>query len=99
MGIADGITIRYTTRMKTAISLPDHLFDEAEATAKELGLSRSKLIQTALEHFLRRRREAQITAGFNEAIAKYGDPADGEEEWLEQGRRIIANMERDEDDK
>jgi metal-responsive CopG/Arc/MetJ family transcriptional regulator len=82
--------------MKTAISLPDRLFDEAEAIAKELGLSRSKLIQTALEEFLRKRREAQITTGFNEAIAKYGDPTDGEEEWLEHGRQILANMERDE---
>ena len=37
--------------MKTAISLPDPLFKEAEAAAKDLGLSRSKLIQTALEDF------------------------------------------------
>lgn len=82
--------------MKTAISLPDHLFGEAEAAARELGLSRSKLIQTALEEFLRKRRDAQITAGFNEAIAKYGDPADDENEWLEHSRQIIANKERDE---
>jgi predicted transcriptional regulator len=82
--------------MKTAISLPDHLFDEAEAAAKDLGMSRSRLIQTALEAFLKKRREAQITAGFNEAIAKYGDPSDGEEEWLEHGRQIIAGVERDE---
>jgi len=82
--------------MKTAISLPSHLFEEAEAAAKDLGMSRSKLIQTALEEFLKKRREAQITAGFNEAIAKYGDPSDGEDEWLEHSRQIIANMERDE---
>ena len=37
--------------MKTAVSLPDPLFKEAEAAAKDLGLSRSKLIQTALEDF------------------------------------------------
>jgi len=82
--------------VKTAISLPDPLFEEAEAAAKDLGLSRSKLIQTALEEFLQRRRDAQITASINEAIAKYGDPSDGEEEWLEHSRQIVANMERDE---
>lgn len=82
--------------MKTAISLPDPLFEEAEAAAKDLGMSRSKLIQTALEEFLRKRDEAEITASFNEAIAKYGDPSDGEEERLEHSRQIIANMEHDE---
>ena len=51
--------------MKTAISLPDPLFKEAEAAAKDLGLSRSKLIQTALEDFLKRRREANLTAEVN----------------------------------
>jgi hypothetical protein len=30
--------------MKTAISLPDALFEEVDATAKELGISRSQLI-------------------------------------------------------
>ena len=83
--------------MRTAITLPDHLLDEAEVVAKDLGMSRSKLIRTALEEFLKRRREAQIAAGFNEAIAKYGDPSDGEEGWVEQGRRIIAGMDRDEE--
>ena len=82
--------------MKTAISIPDSLFEEADEAAKDLGLSRSKLIQTALEEFLKRRRDAQITASINEAIAKYGDPSEGEEAWLEHSRQIIANMERDE---
>ena len=56
--------------MKTAISLPDPLFEEAEAAAKDLGLSRSKLIQTALEEFLRRRREDEVTRRINESYAK-----------------------------
>ena len=48
--------------MKTAISLPDTLFKEAEAAAKDLGLTRSKLIQTALEEFLQRRRDEEVAA-------------------------------------
>ena len=82
--------------MKTAISLPDPLFEEAEAAAKDLGVSRSKLIQTALEKFLAERRDAEVTASINRAIEKYGDPSDGEEAWLEHSRQIVANMERDE---
>ena len=56
--------------MKTAISIPDPLFEEAEATAKELGLTRSKLIQTALEEFLQRRRDAEVTRRLNKSYAE-----------------------------
>jgi metal-responsive CopG/Arc/MetJ family transcriptional regulator len=56
--------------MKTAISLPDPLFEEAEATAKELGISRSQLIRTALEDFLRRRRASETTQRLNRSYAE-----------------------------
>lgn len=56
--------------MKTAISLPDSLFEEAEAAARDLGLSRSKLIQTALEEFLKRRQEEEITRRLNKSYAE-----------------------------
>jgi antitoxin MazE6 len=52
--------------MKTAISLPDPLFEEAEAMAKEMGVSRSELYASALEAFLRDRRRAEITERLNE---------------------------------
>lgn len=62
--------------MKTAVSLPDPLFKEAEAAAKDLGLSRSKLIQTALEEFLKRRRDEEVTAALNRSLAKHPDEID-----------------------
>ena len=62
--------------MKTAISIPDPLFKEAEAAAKDLGLSRSKLIQTALEEFLGRRRDEEVTAALNRSLAKHPDEID-----------------------
>ena len=83
--------------MKTAISLPDPLFKEAEAAAKDLGLSRSKLIQTALEDFLKRRREVDLTAEVNRNIQRYGGPFGMAKRLrLEQGRQVIASLERDE---
>ncbi len=84
--------------MKTAISIPEPLFQEAEATAKALGLSRSKLIQTALEDFLRRRRDEALTAEINRHIEKYGDPSDGEEgeAWLAHSREMLRRVEREE---
>jgi len=56
--------------MKTAISIPDPLFEEAEAAARDLGLTRSKLIQTALEEFLKRRRDAEVTRRLNKSYTE-----------------------------
>jgi metal-responsive CopG/Arc/MetJ family transcriptional regulator len=89
------MTNGYTLGMKTAISLPDNLFKEAEATAKDLGLSRSRLIQTALEEFLQRRRDEALTAEINRHIEKYGDPSDDDEgeAWLAHNREMLRRVE------
>jgi metal-responsive CopG/Arc/MetJ family transcriptional regulator len=42
--------------MKTAISIPDPLFDAAERLAQRLGLSRSELYQRAIADYLERQR-------------------------------------------
>ena len=57
--------------MKIAISIPDPLFREAEAAAKDLGVSRSKLIQIALQAFLQRRRDEKVTAALNRSFARH----------------------------
>ncbi len=46
--------------MKTAISLPDSVFEEAEALAQRLGLSRSELYTKALQAYLRKYNRNQI---------------------------------------
>jgi metal-responsive CopG/Arc/MetJ family transcriptional regulator len=51
--------------MKTAISVPDDLFERGEQVAKQLGLSRSQLYSRALREFLRRHDPEFITAAFN----------------------------------
>ncbi|GAB4370293.1 MAG: hypothetical protein Kow00121_10880 [Elainellaceae cyanobacterium] len=40
--------------MKTAISLPNSVFEEAEALADQLGVSRSELYTKALQAFLQK---------------------------------------------
>ena len=82
--------------MKTAVSLPDPLFKEAEIAARNLGVSRSRLVQMALEAYLERRREEELTAEINRNIEKYGDPSDGEEAWLGHSRLVLAGLEQDE---
>jgi hypothetical protein len=62
--------------MKTAISLPDKLFAEAEREAKRRGVSRSKLMQTALEEMLRARKSASITEALNKSYAESPEPED-----------------------
>lgn len=56
--------------MKTAISLPDPLFAEAEQVAKRLRMSRSKLYATAIEQFLKEQRSRGVTERLNEVYAK-----------------------------
>ena len=56
--------------MKTAISIPDPLFDAAEETARRLDISRSELYARALKEFLSARREDEITRKLNEVYAK-----------------------------
>jgi metal-responsive CopG/Arc/MetJ family transcriptional regulator len=47
--------------MKTAISLPDDLFESADALAKRLGVSRSELYATAVAEFLAKHQQAKVT--------------------------------------
>jgi metal-responsive CopG/Arc/MetJ family transcriptional regulator len=83
--------------MKTAISLPDPLFEAAEAAAKDLGLSRSKLIQTALEQFLLRRRDEDITESINQYLKKHGaDLSKEDEAWLAHNREQLRRVEWEE---
>jgi hypothetical protein len=52
--------------MKIAISLPDPLFEAADRLARRLGKSRSRLYAEALQAFLERHRDDDITARLNE---------------------------------
>jgi metal-responsive CopG/Arc/MetJ family transcriptional regulator len=51
--------------MKTAISIPDHLFRTGEALAKRLKVSRSELYARALGEYLAKHRADQITQRLN----------------------------------
>ncbi|HCK84836.1 MAG TPA: ChpI protein [Hyphomonadaceae bacterium] len=46
--------------MKTAISIPDPIFQEAERLAKERGLSRSELYARAVAEYLKDQRYAGV---------------------------------------
>jgi len=52
--------------MKTAVSLPDPLFEAADRLARQLGKSRSQLYAEAVREYLKRHRDEDITRRLNE---------------------------------
>jgi hypothetical protein len=60
--------------LKTAVSISEDTFLEAEATARKLGISRSRLFSLAIAEFLERHREEDITRKLNEVYAE--EPSD-----------------------
>lgn len=62
--------------MKTAISVPDDVFDRAERTAKRLQLSRSELYSRALAEYLDRHTPDELTVRIDEAIEAVGQPVE-----------------------
>jgi metal-responsive CopG/Arc/MetJ family transcriptional regulator len=55
--------------MKIALSIPDELFDSAEALCKRLGLSRSRLYATALEDFVAKHQAKKVTERLDSVYA------------------------------
>ena len=56
--------------MKTAISLPDWVFEEAQALASQLGRSRSQLYTKALQAYLRRHNRERILSKLNQVYSE-----------------------------
>ncbi len=50
----------YTFDMKTAVSLPNDLFESAEVLAEELGFTRSELYARAVDDYVRKHRKSEI---------------------------------------
>jgi metal-responsive CopG/Arc/MetJ family transcriptional regulator len=65
--------------VKTAVSIPKPLFEEVEALAERLGISRSRLYARALAEYVDHHENAQLLERIN---AAYAEPLDTEEEEL-----------------
>ncbi len=68
-GLDPGYYPGYTRPMKTAISVPDPIFEEAEETAARLGMSRSQLYAKAVQIFVAQHRRDRVTEPL---LAVYG---------------------------
>lgn len=63
--------------MKTAISIPDPIFDEAESLASRRQMSRSQLYTEAIREYLQRHVPQRITEKLNEICEEVGQVEDG----------------------
>jgi hypothetical protein len=61
--------------MKTAVSIPDDVFAEAEGFACRKGLSRSHVYAKALREYLDRHDPDAITESWNQVIDELGEEA------------------------
>jgi metal-responsive CopG/Arc/MetJ family transcriptional regulator len=61
--------------MKTAISIPDPLFEATEQLARRLGKSRSQLVADALRAYLERYSDEAITRRINQIVDADPDAA------------------------
>jgi metal-responsive CopG/Arc/MetJ family transcriptional regulator len=55
--------------VKTAVSIPDSIFDAAEETARRLGMSRSQLYAKAVQRFVELHRYGKVTEALDRVYA------------------------------
>ena len=72
--------------MKTAISLPDELFKAADALARKLGVTRSRLVAEALAEYVAKHRTSRVTERLD---AVYGTEAAVVPEPLRRAQRKV----------
>lgn len=77
--------------MKTAVSIPDNVFEEAERLASELQTSRSQLYSRALQEFVARHTPDRVTEAMNRVLDEVG--AETGEFSQRAARHILENVE------
>jgi antitoxin MazE6 len=77
--------------MKTAVSIPNDVFERAERLARRTKQSRSRIFSDALREYLARHSPDEITDAMNKACAEIGDTRDPFS--AEAARRILERTE------
>lgn len=60
--------------MKTAVSIPDRVFAQAEELARQIGVSRSQLFSAALREYVARHASEDVTESMNRVADELGMP-------------------------
>jgi metal-responsive CopG/Arc/MetJ family transcriptional regulator len=77
--------------MKTAISLPDDLFTQAERLARRLGKSRSQVYREAVTEFIARHDPEAVTDAMNRVADQVDAPPDSFS--VAAARNVLARSE------
>ena len=77
--------------MKTAVSVPDGVFEEAERLARRTKKSRSQLFSEALKEYVARHAPEEVTETMNRVCEEVGDAAD--EFVSSAARRVLERSE------
>lgn len=78
------------TTIKTAISIQKTLFDQAEALAQQLNISRSHLFGIAIENFIKNYQSQALLDEINKAYDDQPDP--NEQDRLVQMRKMQRKL-------
>jgi len=62
--------------MKTAVSIPDEVFVQAERLARRAGKSRSQVFSDALREYVARHAPDEVTEAMDQVCAQVGDQGD-----------------------
>ena len=67
-----GRDVGYTFGMKTAVSIPDDIFERADRLAKRTKRSRSRVFSDALREYMARHSPDEVTVAVNKACSEIG---------------------------
>lgn len=62
--------------MKTAVSIPDEVFEEADRLARRMKRSRSEVYSRALAEYVARHAPDRVTEAMDRALEEIKEPAD-----------------------
>ena len=80
----------YTPGMKTAVSVPDDIYEQAERLARRTGRSRSEIYSTALREYVAHHIDDEVTAALDSMADLVGvrDPL-----VVASARHVLTNVE------
>ncbi len=93
--VPDRASPGYTCGMKTAVSIPDDVFEEAERLARRTKRSRSEIYGRALAEYLARHAPDRVTEAMDQVIGELDVQEDGGVDPFvtEAGRRTLERSE------
>jgi Arc/MetJ-type ribon-helix-helix transcriptional regulator len=77
--------------MKTAVSIPDEVFEKVERLARRARKSRSEVFSAALREYVARHAPDEVTDAINDVCDRIGESDDAS--MRTAARRVLENVE------